>query len=234
MKLRYVTITGADDAVNYNDLLALHKHFPFVEWAILFSQAKIGSPRYPTLEWVVGLMNFVKTSPLNLSAHLCGKWVSDILDGSYTFFDGQIDISGFKRVQLNLGIDKLRKVLRSATFFQTVGTIGKPILMGGNYAGMHPDYFCFIDNGLYPLFDSSGGNGVVTRDWPAPVEFLLCGYAGGLGPDDLHERLQGIERVVGDAEIWIDMETCVRSDNKLDLEKVRRVLEIAKAWVPEI
>jgi hypothetical protein len=233
MKLRYVTITGADDTVNYDDLLALHKHYPFVEWAILFSQSKVGTPRYPSLEWVNGLMDFVKTSPMNLSAHLCGKWVGDIVGGHCTFFEG-LDASGFKRVQLNLGTDKLHKALRSTTFLQAVGSISKPVLMGGNYAGIHPDYFYFIDNGMYPLFDSSGGNGIIASDWPAPVEFLLCGYAGGLGPDNLCERIRGIEDVVGDAEIWIDMETNVRSENKLDLEKVRQVLEIAKAWVPEL
>src|SRR5262245_10120922 len=49
--------------------------------------------------------------------------------------------------------------------------------------------------------------GVVPAHWPAPIEGVYCGYAGGLGPDTLQEPLEKIATKVGDRTIWIDMET---------------------------
>ena len=54
-----------------------------------------------------------------------------------------------------------------------------------------------------------------------------CGYAGGLGPDNVVEQVQKISQHVDpSASIWIDMERRVRSDDDkwLDLGKVRTVL----------
>jgi len=60
---------------------------------------------------------------------------------------------------------------------------------------------------------------------------LLCGYAGGLNPDNIEQELIKIEAVVGDAEIWIDMESGIRNKkDELDLEKCERVLAIAERW----
>jgi hypothetical protein len=232
MRLRYVTITGADDAVSYNDLWSLHQQYPFVEWAILFSQTKSGVARYPTWEWVMGLMEFVKKHRMNLASHLCEKWVIEVLNGNCTFFESK-EVRRFKRVQLNLGTDKLKKAVKSTQFIQAISTIRKPVLMGGNYGGIDVDYWLFVDNGMYPMFDASGGKGVVSNDWHKPID-LLCGYAGGLSPDNILAQLKSLGQVVGDAEIWVDMESGVRTDDKLDLDKVRQVLDVAKTWVPEL
>ena len=82
-----------------------------------------------------------------------------------------------------------------------------------------------------PLFDISGGRGIVPKEWPKQKGY--CGYAGGLSPDNLQEQLEKIEKVVDDVPIWIDAETHLRSpDNSiLDLDKVRSFLEIARPWV---
>jgi hypothetical protein len=47
VKIDKVTITGADNNTPISDLFVLQKQFPFVEWAILLSQSKAGTDRYP-------------------------------------------------------------------------------------------------------------------------------------------------------------------------------------------
>ncbi|KKM20298.1 hypothetical protein LCGC14_1646870 [marine sediment metagenome] len=76
-----VTITGADDAVDVEELAALADEFPFTEWGILLSQSRMGQPRYPTFEWIRELLEAKKERlpfshhRFQLSGHLCEKWV---------------------------------------------------------------------------------------------------------------------------------------------------------------
>ena len=69
--------------------------------------------------------------------------------------------------------------------------------------------------------------------WCGPIH-IYNGYSGGLGPDNLESELRKIEQVTKpEDEIWIDMETKIRSDDNktFDLNKVRRCLEIVKPWI---
>ena len=85
----------------------------------------------------------------------------------------------------------------------------------------------------HPLYDMSGGAGIVPKTWPTPMSNTYYGYAGGLGLDNLEQEIGRIIKVTGSARIWIDMETKIRSDDDqvFDLTKVRRCLEIAKPFV---
>ena len=69
--LTRVTITGADDDVDPEALLALSREFPFVEWGILYSAKRVGTPRYPTTEWMARL------PPVPKAFHLCGQSARD-------------------------------------------------------------------------------------------------------------------------------------------------------------
>ena len=51
---------------------------------------------------------------------------------------------------------------------------------------------------------------------------VRMGYAGGIGPDNVVDVLRDIGPV---RPTWIDMESGVRTGDKFDLAKVRRVLE---------
>lgn len=85
-----------------------------------------------------------------------------------------------------------------------------------------------------PLFDTSGGAGIVPRVWPIPLASIpYHGYAGGLGPETLERELERIAEAAGDTRVWIDMERRVRSedDERLDLDKVRRVLALCEPLV---
>jgi phosphoribosylanthranilate isomerase len=237
MKIDKVTITGADDNVKHQDLRDIQTEFPFVEWGILFSESKEGTDRYPSKSWVHDMITY---SPKNISAHICGKYMRDILVGDEDIFFNDMFAhavwESFSRVQLNFNVKN--SDINLLEFFHILKTASthyeiEKFLFQGNHNNKE-----FIKNVLLPyshankligiLFDASGGNGVI-GEWQAPYD-LPCGYAGGLTPDNLEEELLKIEGVVGDKTIWIDAETGIRTDNKLDLDKVRKFLTIAKKY----
>jgi phosphoribosylanthranilate isomerase len=92
-----------------------------------------------------------------------------------------------------------------------------------------------METTLSVLFDSSGGKGISPKSWPSVPAALRCGFAGGLGPDNLASELGRLERIVGDRSVWIDMQSRVRSEDGavLDLAKVRACLEASRAYVQQ-
>lgn len=238
MNLDRVTVTGADDSVDPNDLAALSKRFPFVEWGILLSRSQEGNHRFPTLNWILHL-NRVRGAcasmgaPLKLSGHLCGQWVRALCRGSRRFEAERPALrSLFQRVQLNfhaqehdvapdLFVEVLQMWEREEYIFQVDG-VNNHALGTARNAGVN----------AVPLFDKSGGAGVEPGEWPAPFG-SYCGYAGGLHPDILREQLGRIALAAGDSRVWIDVETHVRSadDRQFDLAKVEKFLTVAEPWV---
>lgn len=227
MKIAFVTLTGADDETNISEMVSISEMYPFVEWGILFSQNKSAVPRYPSCGWVDDLLS---SSIPNLAAHLCGKWVDDILKGKFTFLDG-FNGSRFSRFQLNLSKGRLASLTDKETFHRAVGD--RTVMVGGNYATalLTGDFFGL---NMHPLFDASGGKGILA-DWNSPFfrdgEQMVCGYAGGLGPDNVVEELDKIAALVGDGTVWIDMESKIRTKDRFDLDKCRKVLAAVQAWM---
>lgn len=235
MKLSYVTLTGADETVDPQDLAKISEKYPFVEWAILFSQSKAGVPRYPSWDWVERLLEVQETSKMNLAAHLCGKWVDDIFEtGEITFLRDNACSKAFRRIQLNMNGDRLRKALDSLSFVLAVEKANHLIILGGNYDSVDVDEAFFYDYMINPLFDASGGRGIEAKVWSRPFNSLMTpGFAGGLGPDNVVDEVKRIAEVAGDIA-WIDMETKLRtksgSVDRFDLNKCEQVLEAMKPW----
>lgn len=219
-----VTITGADDSITPAELMLLGEEFPFVEWGILFSN-QFGNPRFPSLEWIDDLLE-IATNETNLSLHLCGRYVRDLLLGN-DHFSQDIPVNCFKRIQINTHgrthttAGFLAEVLRKYPDVQW-------IFQYDNVNTRFIDLLKGSDINHAALFDLSHGAGLLPSKWPDPLR-VPCGYAGGLSPDNLIDQIHKIEEKAGSAEIWIDMETHVRSnmDQKFDLQKVRKCLEIS-------
>jgi hypothetical protein len=236
MKLKFVTLTGADDCTNASKMAGLSKKYKFAEWAILFSQSKAGVSRYPSLDWVDKSLPIL--SGCNLSAHLCGKWVDDAIKGRVTFLDDDAISDAFGRLQFNMAKDRLLNILKHETKFWDCA-FDRPIILGGPYQKykIYIPTDVFALHGANPLLDCSGGRGILPQHWPTisvgeDGKPIFCGYAGGLGPDNIEEELLRIEDAVGDAEIWVDMESKLRNDkDEFDLEKCEQVLSIASRWV---
>lgn len=234
MKLDRVTITGADDSIDPEQLLVLSREFPFVEWGILFSHKQQGVARFPTHDWISRLSSELDSAKqdIKLCAHLCGThWVRNfVMSGVFLFSDFYQDIWPIiHRVQLNFHAQK-HKVCPEA--IKRINNSGRQFIV--QYDGVNDNALTDLltGNSIVPLFDTSGGIGILPDKWPVPIR-EYCGYAGGLGPDNIVEQLDKIEEVAGDNRIWIDMETKVRSDDNrvLDLARVRKILEITSKYI---
>ena len=220
-----VTITGADDHTDPRDLADLSHRFPFVEWGILFS-VNDNRPRYPSRGWVERLAE-IKNGPMSLrnfhlSAHFCGALAKESMTGTGWMLDCVRDW-GFSRVQINgfalnkVGAMRSRKGLELILQTRDLDTIK-----------LHQDFAlarradgerCSL------LFDASGGRGLSPERWPQATHTngsdVPVGYAGGITPDNVLSVIRELSHV---EPTWIDMESGVRTDDRLDLAKVERVL----------
>lgn len=225
MNIRYVTITGADDSTRVDNLVALSKEYPFVEWGILVSRRQEGTPRFPTRGWVEKFTGSVPGG-VNVSMHVCGQWVRRTLIGESVWHEipGALAYRA-QRVQINTHAEVhgskvamvgcLREIPAREIIFQWDGVNDHLAHAMAGY-GLNTS----------ALFDTSGGAGALPPFWPSPDPALPCGYAGGLGPDNVVDNVRKIAALCGPTPFWIDMERRVRSDDdaKLDLDKVERVL----------
>jgi hypothetical protein len=266
MKLKYLTITGADDSINPDELIELSQSYKFSEWGILISknQTKDKPPikyntgsRFPSRIWMNLLNDLInlESASINLSGHLCGSWLyKDLLTDGNLDFTKDIPLwDKFSRIQLNFHGETIlvsRKGIAALRYLSWEQR--KEIIV--QMDGVNNKLFLnFFNAGItvFPLFDVSHGTGVLPNKWPTIREMLpnasfdfenevvpnvnshiFRGYAGGLGPNNLAEQLIKIEEVVGNDEIWADMETKVRTNHNqlFDLDKVKTCLKIVQLY----
>jgi len=234
MILDRVTVTGADDSVGPEALWTLQRRFPFVEWGILLSKSQEGSPRFPTTKWIQAFLGGPR-SPGGISGHLCGRWVRALLLGGDDFAQMRPTIAGrFDRIQLNFHAS-LHDVQpgEAAPALQALQPWGGYVVQ---VDGVNDDKLRrFQDWGLRvaPLYDRSGGAGILPDFWPLPGAGYV-GYAGGLSPENVGEQLGRLAaHVPATQRLWIDAETRLRSDDdqQFDLDKVHRFLAAAEPWI---
>lgn len=236
MPLTCVTMTGADDKTDPARLIDIWETYPFVEWAIL-----IGShtgERFPSVSWIHRLIEARKQTGnlMRLSLHVCGRFLREIAAGESSL-DEHLgpQIAAFQRVQLNwhgeLQSPQVGENVLSA-FCKLDGFGWDPQLIfqfdGVNDYLWRPAGRRFSCVGL---FDQSHGTGVVPGEWPQCSTDIACGWAGGLGPDNLAAEIPRIAMKAWPAlNYWIDMESKVRTDDgsEFDLARVTTCLEIAE------
>lgn len=217
-----VTFTGADNSIEPIALANISERYPEVEWGILFSPKHQYSPRFPSDGWIKRLLNY----DLKLSAHLCGGWVRNLVDeGRFSWADRYGD-SRFGRVQLNFHAEPIQ--FYGLFNLLEADEIAIPIILqcdGAHDETIKKLWTEYTD--ICPLFDTSGGAGILPNRWPQAWKDTTCGYAGGLGPENVASELDKIRLAAGDQPFWIDMERRVRSADDLtfDLDKVRAVLK---------
>ena len=83
------------------------------------------------------------------------------------------------------------------------------------------------------LLDASGGRGIDTTIKPLFRHGLKVGYAGGINPDNVGDKLYQLLRDTKE-DFWIDMESGVRTNDKFDLNKVYKVLKECQKVLKEI
>lgn len=251
-----ITITGVDQSIHLQEFRAtldLSDEFPFVEWGILLSESRAGTPRYMPHEMLIGRIAIAATcgkrpSP-RFAVHACGRMARQIVEegerllllrGFWQIMSIACrSLSSWPRLQMNgipttpaawmqepiLG-NLMGKWILQAKTVDEVKALAGASLPNGKPLGAHADV----------LFDPSGGRGVsaigeirelaawVAKEKP-PVRI---GFAGGLGPNNIEQALDATSAL---EDFWLDMESGVRTDDRFDLVLVEHVLKkTERAW----
>ena len=204
MRLHTVTITGADDAIDIHQLVDLSMEFPFVEWGILVSKSKGGSPRFPSRSWIDHLDESVRKRRIRVAMHICGKWMRELLTGELRWEDLPSAANFAQTFQFNThGIQvtpsqdgclaKLSERRALRTFIFQWNSLAEQLARLAQRKGFS----------ITGLFDNSGGAGILPESgWPSPQNIPFpMGFAGGLGPNNVIEQLEKINAACGDRPI---------------------------------
>lgn len=237
MRLTRITITGADDAVDPNDLMDLSAGFPFVEWALLNSPKRYGTSRYPSVEWVHRFAACAAVARVRWAMHLCGEASRRAIAGCSDAFEVYAVVGELQRVQLNgfgsyrMPMLRLAESMPNTDWIMQVQDWG-PMHHAGELEKLHPN--------VVALWDRSGGRGIGPGpdrwfEWPWPTSSCpRLGYAGGITVDNIARASEQVTRFMHvDGATWLDLESGARTDDQFDLDKVRRILELAKPFVSE-
>jgi hypothetical protein len=241
--INLITFTGADDSVKPQELLDISAGAPFVEWGILVSQKKIGTPRYPTADWMQRLEETVEgvAVPIHLSMHLCGSMCKNIVLGIPDSWQelptlinkcNRLQLNFKANSQTNIDYEGMIKNLANIPVDEIIlpfSPLNVLIATAARSSGIN----------MAVLYDDSGGRGIIPVDWPAPLTGVHTGYAGGLGPDNLTDHAVRINSVVKNLPSWVDMETQIRSHRDaiygitdyFDLSKVNKCIDIMRSIV---
>lgn len=228
MKLNKIAITGADDSTDPKDLVDISKRFPLVEWGILLSASKEGTPRFPSKQWLDKIR--LDKLDIQLAGHVCGSWIKKLIvnNNPLVFKERPEFIEMFPRIQLNFS-----HLYSSEGFLEHLIPFKNQFIFQVNKYKTEKINLTklAISKGINAsiLFDQSGGKGKLPNRWPEYPE-IYAGYAGGLGPDSLEDELPKISQKVSDNFTWLDMESRIRTDDKLDLNKAVKCLEIIEAF----
>ncbi len=219
MRLKHITFTGVDARTDIERLKKIQECWPLAEFGVLTSYHWYeNGNRYINPQFLCNLWG----QRLNLALHVCGRAASDAADGYWYRLCKHLNycLGLFKRVQLNIANRAdIPYRLASTPYNHTEVIIQQ--------RGIHDIEFYerskWVNTSI--LLDASGGQGINT-----PIEILKCdgkvGYAGGINAENVADKLRYLFENVRHGEFWIDMESGVRTDDWLDLDKVERVLRI--------
>lgn len=200
MKPRWITFTGLDAQTDMGRVEALTKRYP-TEWGVLFG-GRLGKNRYPPRD----VADEAEKRGLPMSMHLCGAIAAEANSGY-----APQDYRAFRRIQVN----RAEGQYDMHTLSQLAAFIDRDIIVQHRAR-----VFAETLSGIVPLQDTSGGKGKAASFWATPFRpDQLVGYAGGLNPDNVADAVARMPAT----NFWIDMETGVRTDDWLDLDKCEAV-----------
>jgi len=241
MRLRHITFTGIDARTDLRELQAIQQQYPIAEFGVLTSYHwNENGNRYLN----PALVKNLRGQGLNLALHICGSAAHDAAVGKWEYIDetifapsAPVGIELFKRVQLNLAERKdnpdycwIPLIIGQELIVQQRAELELQ-LFENTLKKWKAGPFPHRDT-ISALLDSSGGRGLDTplKVWPSNGKI---GYAGGINPDNVAEKLSFLLQNVRMGKFWIDMESGVRTDDWFDIDKVRRVLEICEPIIEE-
>jgi hypothetical protein len=152
---------------------------------------------------------------------VCGQCTRDTMAGDCKWLDdispGRVQLNGFTMPPTPDFLALAKETARQRPL--------RFILQARELASFEPVVATAAEIGADVLYDPSGGRGVETAEWPTlPTSSVYMGYAGGIGPDNVDSVLNVLLSDRSRGDFWIDMESRVRTDDRLDLALVRDVL----------
>jgi hypothetical protein len=219
---KFITFTGLDERTNFHRLRLLSNEYP-IEWGILFMGIHNGN-RYTGVKVLDKILELRKQG-IAISSHLCGFYAYSALVYNETpdALKGMVGLNReFNRIQINRNgyaynsLARLKKFINRPVIVQTRKS--KFPSMMAEIASTEPTI-----PGIYHLQDASNGKGIETDEWPEQLPHMpFVGYAGGIGPNNIAATLDTIKA----HNFWIDMETNIRTNDWLDLDKCEYVCQI--------
>ena len=224
-----VTFTGVDEHSDVERMTRIAGVHRFAEFAVLAGSSTGQHPRFPSLTTIERFREHASSNGLHAAIHLCGRLARAVRDGDLT--TATTLGRGFERMQINL--PRENRAAGAARASELAAATGCRIIVqhdGPWSATPRRD-----DDHLEYLFDASGGRGEEAFGrWPQPPagSTQRWGYAGGVGPETIHQALAFAGRHE-ESRLWFDMESGVRTQEVFDLDKVEQVCERVKAWKRE-
>lgn len=219
------TLTGVDEFTDLSKLEEISFCYPFVEWGVLLSSSENrleNGNRYPSLNWLKENLPKLKLisekTGCSIALHVCGKETKFLLEQNKNSIALEL-ISFVNRLQINfiykehqvLQLEKLCAIYPNKIFITQHNQKNKDL------------YLKIKANNHQVLFDESGGRGIECASWEQNLKGKICGYAGGLGLDNIEVQLKNIKKIAND-NFWIDMEGKIRNSDKLDINICENIL----------
>ena len=206
-----VTFSGIDETADIERLKELRSHYFTVEWGLSLAverQDRVAG--FPGVDWI-----FKLPPELNLSAQLWGKGASDFLQGHDTeLVTKYAEVwSRFRRIQINStnGIDQVDLVVLGRLIAKNAD---KQIILRIRDRNLEvADALVAHGISCSTLFDESEVQEPGQKKWPKGLKrFAGCGYAGGLGPENIYKQLTPILNAAQSSERWwVEIDSCLRS-----------------------
>jgi hypothetical protein len=234
MPLSICSLTGIDETTPLVELAVVSDMYPYAEWGFLYSPKRQGSPgRYPSVGRIQRAFRELPAY-VKVSLHVCGPGVAALLDGEPVVSGLVEQVRGRGgRVQLNFDSSQSGVDLQQLRRFM----VARPdLVLITQYNETNEDVIrALADVANHAIvFESSLGHGISPRTWHPATESVPCGYAGGLGPENLGQQLPRIYDAAGRAVFWIDMEDRLRDEHdRFSMTLARKCLEIVSAEASE-
>ncbi len=223
------TFTGLDEFTSLEKVEQISMRFPFVEWGVLLSTSenrKLGEGRYPSVNWIgknlPKLKDVAQKSGCSIALHVCGSETKKLLSKSAESVALSL-MTNVNRVQINFAYKEyqVQELSELCTQFSDKFFITQ-------HNRSNADLYMKIKNLNHQvLFDASGGRGIDCHEWTAPLAGKVCGYAGGLGLENMKNQLESIRKVAL-GEFWIDMEGKIRTEDKFNLNICENILNVVE------
>ena len=214
-----LTFTGVDDRTDLSELAACCRSTG-IEYAVLAGTSTGRHPRFPQVTRIRAFEAACSDAGIACAIHLCGRHARAANAGEHEELTELC--RGFGRIQVNSPTagDYNRENLE-----QLQEHVGVPVIV--QHRQPFTDSKPFAGRKLSYLFDKSGGRGVAGFEyWSRPWPGIACGYAGGLNPENIAAAITHARSF--NQNVWLDMETGIRTEDRFDVQKVQRISETAQ------